>query len=176
MATKITFSSTEWNEIKRKMVKGARKIKDVKAYKRLLALHMRGLGRSNKEIAEALGFSSQYITELVSKFRRQGMEAVLTDNRTSNNRRMSFDEEAKFLSQFVELAESAQIVTVAGILKEFEKATGKKSNTQTIYKLLKRHGWRKVNPRPRHPGKASDEEIASSKKLTKNSKRSYWKK
>ena len=41
---------------------------------------------------------------------------------------------------------------------------------------LKRHGWRKVKPRPRRPGKASDEEIASSKKLTKNSERSYWKK
>jgi hypothetical protein len=41
---------------------------------------------------------------------------------------------------------------------------------------LKRHGWRKVKPRPRHPGKASDEVIEASKKLTKNSGHSYWKK
>jgi hypothetical protein len=89
---------------------------------------------------------------------------------------MSFAEEIEFLAEFEDLAEAGQIITVEGILKKFEEKTGKASNTSTIYKLLKRHGWRKVKPRPRHPGKASDEEIASSKKLTKNTERSYWKK
>jgi hypothetical protein len=33
-----------------------------------------------------------------------------------------------------------------------------------------------VKPRPRHPGKASAEDIEASKKLTKNTSVSYWKK
>ncbi|MDE7249890.1 MAG: winged helix-turn-helix domain-containing protein, partial [Lachnospiraceae bacterium] len=33
-----------------------------------------------------------------------------------------------------------------------------------IYCVLKRHGWRKVMPRSRHPKKASEEVIETSKK------------
>jgi hypothetical protein len=104
------------------------------------------------------------------------MDAILIDKRTSNNRRMSFDEELMFLEQFVDIAEAGQIITISEILRKFEEVTGKESNTETIYKLLKRHGWRKVKPRPRHPEGASEEEIASSKKLTKNTEHSDWKK
>ncbi|MCI8758540.1 MAG: winged helix-turn-helix domain-containing protein [Oscillospiraceae bacterium] len=35
-----------------------------------------------------------------------------------------------------------------------------------IYCVLHRHGWRKVMPRSKHPKKASEDEIAASKKLT----------
>jgi transposase len=149
---------------------------DANGYKRLLVLHMRGQGRSNKEISEALGYSASYVTELVSKYIKNGLDAIIEDKRTSNNRRMSFEEEATFLDGFAEIAEAGQIITVEGILKEFEKVTGKSSNTSTIYKLLKRHGWRKVKPRPRHPGKASAEDIEASKKLTKNTSVWCWKK
>jgi transposase len=78
---------------------------------------------------------------------------------------MTFERVTQFLEQFLELAEAGELVTVKEILEKFEEETGKASNTSTIYKLLKRHGWRKVKPRPCHPGKASAEEIASSKKL-----------
>ena len=158
------------------MATGKKKIKDIKAYKRLMALHMRGLGKSNQEIKETVGFSTQYITELVTKYITQGMDSIIIDKRTSNNRRMSFAEEAEFLDQFVDLAEAGQIITVNGILETFEKKTGKESNSTTIYKLLKRHGWRKVKPRPRHPGRATDEEMDSSKKLTQNSENWCWQK
>jgi transposase len=170
------FTAMQWKEIKRKVAETKGKKIDIKGYRRLLALHMRGLGNSRAQIKEVLGFSEQYVTDLVAKYKKEGMESILIDRRTSNNRRMSFEQEAKFLEQFVELAEAGQVITVDVILRKFEEETGKESNTTTIYGLLKRHGWRKVKPRPRHPGKASDEEIASSKKLTKNSEVSCWKK
>jgi transposase len=173
---KNIFTGMQWKEIKRKTAKIKGKKVDVKGYRRLLAIHMRGLGKSRIEIREVLGFSEQYVTTLVAKYKQKGMESILEDKRTSNNRRMSFEEEQKFLEQFVELAEAGQVITVEGILRKFEEETGKESNTSTVYGLLKRHGWRKEKPRPRHPGKATDEEIASSKKLTKNTERSYWKK
>lgn len=169
------FSAMQWKEIKRKLGKGKEKIKDVKAYNRLLALHMRGLGKTNMEIKEVVGFSAQYITELVRKYMEKGIDAIITDKRTSNNRRMSFDEETLFLEQFREEAESGLIITVQKILSEFEEVSGKKSNTSTIYKLLKRHGWRKVKPRPCHPNGATDEEKDASKKLTFYGNKSCWK-
>ncbi|MCL2603811.1 MAG: winged helix-turn-helix domain-containing protein [Defluviitaleaceae bacterium] len=41
--------------------------------------------------------------------------------------------------------------------------------TAQIYYVLKRHDWRKVKPRSRHPKKASPEVIEASKKLTPES-------
>lgn len=176
MAGKRKFTKIQRDEIRRKLAKVQKKTRDIKAYNRLLALRMYALGKSNKEISEAIGFSAQYITELVTKYLNAGMDAIITDKRTSNNRRMSFEEEGKFLEQFIEMAEAGQLVTIKAILSKFEETTGKPSATSTIYDLLKRHGWRKVQPRPCHPGKASEEEIASSKKLTQKSENSYWKK
>lgn len=43
------------------------------------------------------------------------------------------------------------------------EATG--FHNSQIYFVLHRHGWRKVMPCSKHPKKASDEEIAASKKL-----------
>ena len=165
MTQKRKFTPMQKDEIRRKLAKVKKKMRDIKAYNRLLALRMYGAGKTNKEIHEAVGFSVQYVTELVTKYLTEGMEAIIIDKRTSNNRRMSFEQEAHFLDQFLEMAEAGQLVTVKAILEKFEEATGKPSNTATIYKLLKRHGWRKIQPRPCHPGKASPEEILSSKKL-----------
>jgi len=172
--TRRSFSKEQWGEIKRLYeVKGKKKIKDVKALRRLQALYMRGIGKTNADIKEILGFNVQYITDLVSKYMKNGIDSILTDKRTSNNRRMTFAQESAFLEQFEELADAGQIVTVAKILEKFNEVTGKNNNSSTIYRLLKRHGWRKVKPRPQHPGKASDEEIDSSKKLKQNSS-GYW--
>ena len=147
---------------------GKRKIKDVKAYNRLLALHMRAMGKQNKEISEIVGISVQYITELVSKYVKEGMDAILTDKRTGNHRNMSVSEEIAFLDGFLDLADAGQIITIAKIMEKYKEVTGKPCADTTIYRLLKRHGWRKIAPRPEHPGKASEDEIESSKKLTKH--------
>jgi len=176
MKKQQVFTAMQWKEIKRKMAKVSGKRINAKGYKRLLALHMRGLGKTNAQVGESLGYSPYHITVLVSKYKKEGMDAILEDKRTSNNCRMDFEEEAKFLQQFEELAEAGQVLTVEKILSKYEEVTGNQSNTSTIYKLLKRHGWRKVKPRPKHPNGATEAEKEASKKLTKNSDKSYWKK
>ena len=168
------FTRAQWKEIDRlHSIKGPKKIKDIKAYKRLQVMYLRAKGKTNKEIKEVTGFSIQYITDLVTKYWQRGMDAILVDKRTSNNRRMSFDEESKFLEQFEDLAEAGQLVTAARIHQEFMKVTAKTCDSSAIYRLLKRHGWRKVKPRPRHPDAPGEEELDSSKKLRQNSE-SYW--
>ena len=175
MAVKIEFSKHQKKEIKKKLQKIEKKKKDIKAYKRVQALRLRSIGKTNVEISEILGYNAQTITDLVRKYIAEGIESIVTDKRTSNYRRMSFAEEREFLEQFAELAEAGQILTVEEIKKKFDEVTGKESHVNTIYCLLKRHGWRKVRPRPTNPGKASDEEIAGCKKnSTQNGSKSYW--
>ena len=171
------FKEYEVKEIKRRWAKAQkRKIKDANALRRLQVLHLRVIGKSNEEISEIVGFSKQYIIQIVAKYRKQGMDAIMEDKRTGNNRKLSFDEEVVFLDQFYDLAEAGQLVTIHTRIEKFEELTGEPCADTTIYRMLKRHGWRKASPRPAHPGKSSEADIAASKKLTKNSERSYWEK
>ena len=167
---KHKFTRPQVREIKWHMAKeNKKKIKDTKALSRLMALHLRAMGKQNKEISEIVGFSPQYITELVKKYVDSGMSVILEDKRTGNNRNMSVAQEEAFLEQFLELAEAGQIFTIQMMIEKYEKITGKPCADTTIYRLLKRHGWRKIAPRPEHPGKARDEDIESSKKLSNRS-------
>ena len=78
-------------EIKRRWAKAQkRKIKDANAFRRLQVLYLRIKGKTNKEISEIVGYSPQYITEIVAKYRKEGMDAILSDKRTGNNRKLSF--------------------------------------------------------------------------------------
>jgi transposase len=175
MGVKIEFNKVQKKEIKKKLQKIEKKKKDIKAYKRIQALRLRSIGKTNAEISEIIGFNAQYITDLVRKYVAEGIESIVTDKRTSNYRRMSYAEETEFLEQFVELAESGQILTVDEIKKKFDEVTGKESHVNTIYCLLKRHGWRKVRPRPTNPKKASEEEIETAKKrLVPHGSKSCW--
>ena len=174
MPGKRTFTKMQKGEIRRVLAKVKKKKKDIKAYNRLLALRMYSQGTSNKVIAESLEYNYYYISELVSKYIKEGIEAIVEDKRTSNNRRMSVEEEAEFLEGFREKAEAGELLTIKEILQKWEEVTGEPSGSSTIYALLKRHGWRKLKPRLENPKKASAEEIESSKKLTKNTKGYYW--
>lgn len=78
---------------------------------------------------------------------------------------MSFEEETALLERFQKEAEQGHMLDVKALAQEYEKVVGHSISSGQIYRVLKRHGWRKVMPRSRHPKKASDEDIASSKKL-----------
>jgi hypothetical protein len=56
------------------------------------------------------------------------------------------------------------MLKVAEIQQAYERRVGKSVAPLTIYRLLERHGWRKVVPRPRHP-KANRARQAAFKKL-----------
>lgn len=64
---------------------------------------------------------------------------------------LSGEEEKQFLTPFFAQAERGEIATVAQIQHAFEDKVGCEVDDSTIYRLLHRHGWRKLMPRPRHP-------------------------
>ena len=174
MAARIEFTKEQRREIRLKYSK-ARKLKDIKSYRHVVVLNMRRLGKTNAEIGEATGYNPQRVTEIVSDYVNKGMESVIGNKYTSHNRRMSYEEEGVFLEGFREEAEKGLLTSVTTILKRYEEKTGKESNTTTIYNLLARHGWRKLQPRPIHPEVSSEEEQERSKKTLKPSgRKSCW--
>jgi hypothetical protein len=77
------------------------------------------------------------------------------------------EQEEAILLKFKEEAEGGHEVTAVEIKKAFDEARGKETGRGYIYMLLKRHGWRKVMPRSKHPKAADEEACEASKKLSK---------
>jgi len=145
--------------------------KDKNIDRRLEVLVLRANGEKRDDIATKTGYSAQYITELVSEYKKTGLEYFAQKHHKGNHRNMSVAEEEVLLSPFKKADSEGKIVEVSEILAAYESKLGRPvaSNSQ-IYNVLKRHGWRKVMPRSKHPNKASDEAIDASKKLTIESK------
>ncbi|MFR5776354.1 MAG: helix-turn-helix domain-containing protein [Oscillospiraceae bacterium] len=161
MASRYKFSEKEIEGIEQ----ARKENKDKRAECRLEALEMRAKGAISKEVSVATGFHAAYVTQLVAKYRDHGLDAISGNHYGGNHRNMSVEEEATIIAPFKERAEKGELVEVSEIAKAYQAAVDHPVSNGQIYFVLHRHGWRKVMPRSKHPRKASDEEIAASKKL-----------
>lgn len=122
-------------------------------YQRIQCVLIRAtLGSSAAEIAQLLGWSTATVHVLHSRFAKEG-DAIF-DLRGRGGRRhqhLSEDQEQDLLAPFVERAQAGGMLTVAEIQRAYQAQVGKTVAPSTIYRLLDRHGWRKVVPRLRHP-------------------------
>ncbi len=152
-----------------KEIKGVRKEnqnKNVDRRLRVLLLHAKGKGR--QEIATLTEYSETYVSKIVAKYVDYGIDAVAGNHYRGNRRNLDYKSEKALIDGFKKKAEEGEIIEVSEIKAAYEEAIGHSLDTSRgqIYNVLKRQGWRKVMPRSKHPNKASDEEIESSKKLT----------
>lgn len=165
MAVRYEITSEQRAELE----SARRKNKNKRVENRLRVLLLRADGKRAKEISEITGFSSSTVSVLVSKYVHGGIEAITQNHYVGNRRNMSIEEEAALLEPFRERASKGQMVTVSEIAAAYQAAVDHPVGDNQIYYVLRRHGWRKVMPRSRHPKKASDEAIKASKKLTSES-------
>jgi transposase len=64
---------------------------------------------------------------------------------------MSFKEELEFLRPWAEQAPDGGVLVVSPIRAALAQRLGRKVSASAVYRLLARHGWRKVAPDTRHP-------------------------
>lgn len=120
--------------------------------------------RKAEEIAKHCGVSKAMVHQVISTYNRRGIEAVETPGKGGRRHEyLTVQEEQDFLAPFFERAHSGEMATCTEIQQAFEARVGHEVDDSTIYRLLHRHGWRKLMPRPRHP-KASKEAKAQFKK------------
>ena len=115
----------------------------------LPALH----GMSLEDTGRLIGRSRATVVRLRSRFKRGVARPEEPARQWGGRRRqnMTPEEEAAFLAPFFEQAKHGGILVVAPVKAAYEKALGRKVPDSTVYRLLARHGWRKIAPRPRHP-------------------------
>ncbi len=108
--------------------------------------------RKAEDIARHCGVSKATVHAVISSYNRQGVAAVETAGKGGRRSGyLSREEEREFLAPFFGRAEKGELATTAEIWHAFEARVGHQVDDSTIYRLLNRHGWRKLMPRPRHP-------------------------
>jgi transposase len=108
--------------------------------------------RPAEEIARHCGVSKFTVQKLLSRYNRFGESAVETEGKGGRKREyLTVEQERQFLEPFVLRAQAGEIATAGEIHRAFEERLGHNVDESTIYRVLQRHGWRKIVPRPRHP-------------------------
>ena len=115
--------------------------------------------REAKDIARHTGVSVATVHKVISSYNRLGVAAVETPGKGGRRHEyITLEEERELLKPFFELAKKGEITTAAHIKHVFEKRVGHAVDETTIYRLLERHEWRKLVPRPFHPQADQEEQ------------------
>lgn len=108
--------------------------------------------RPAEEIAKHTGVSTSTVHQVISEYNRYGQRAIETPGRGGRRSSyLSLAAEREFLAPFIAQARQGKISTRATIQAAFEQRVGERVAPSTIYRLLERHQWHKLVPRPHHP-------------------------
>ena len=157
------------------MVEAARKIiqqaETARQLRKGLSIVLPGaLGASNAT-AKVLGIGSATVVRMQKEIRDQVAGKGLPKGKWGGRRRqlLTVAEEKQFLEPWTKEAEAGGVLVVPPIHEALEKRLGRTVTASTVYRMLARHGWRKVTPDTCHPKR--DEQ--AQKDFKKNSTR-YW--
>jgi len=135
---------------------------------------MRAVDSSPPErIAVVTGLSVNTVRVLHSRFLREG-EAFLIGRPGRGGRRhslLSTEQQTALLKKHVQAAGEGHIVEAGSFKREYEALVGHLVAATTVYRLLAKAGWRKIVPRPSHPGKQPEAEAAFKKNTRTSSRR-----
>jgi transposase len=111
-------------------------------------------GRQALEVADAVGRSRRFVQRWAYAYRDGGIEAVRGRAAPGRQRRLTPEQEGRFIQRVKAGATPRDNVAslrgpqLQGIL---DREFGKTFSLAGIYKLLDRHGFVCLKPRPRHP-------------------------
>jgi transposase len=120
--------------------------------------------RKAEDIAKSVGVSKSLVQKIISRYNKHGIPSIqMKSSGGRYHEYLTIEEEEQFLAPFFERADKGELVTTEHIFLAYQERVGHSVHETTIYRLLKRHAWRKVQPRPSHP-KANKQEQETFKK------------
>ena len=135
MAGRYQFSEEEIKEIEQKRKEN----KDKRAEARLKALELHAKGAKAHEAATT-GFHAGYVTQLVGKYRNNGLNVIVGNHYRDNHRNMSVEREADIHAPFMARAEKGELVEISEIAKAYQSAADHPVSRGQIYCVLHRYG------------------------------------
>jgi len=132
-------------------------------------------GNEAEEIALHTGVSATTVHRVIARYNREG--AAVIEQSTKGGRHheyLTLEQEQAFLQTFFAQAERGEIATAEQIHQAFEAQVQHSVHINSIYRLLHRHGWRKLAPRSRHPKANQEEQEAFQKKTSSKRCKRPW--
>jgi transposase len=131
-------------------------------YQKRLAIGLTLIGPFHaRKAADLLQVSVQAVWLWVSQYNKNGPSGLKRAGR--GGRRWSFltwAEEEALLDSLREQAARGDVITAPSLLAKIREVVGREVSLDYVYRLLHRHGWRKLGPRPLHvkadPGRQED--------------------
>jgi len=110
------------------------------------------MGATLEQTSTLLGVSRASVPRLRERFRRT-VQVGKSPPRWGGRRRslLTFDQEKEFLEPWAEQAKAGGILMVSVIRAALAQHLGRPVKPSVVYRLLERHGWRKVTPDTHHP-------------------------
>jgi transposase len=109
-------------------------------------------GATLVQTAALLGVGRASVSRLQAKFRRTTQGGSPARNWGGRrNALMSAKQEAEFLAPWLESAKAGGMLVVSPLRAALAARLGRPVKPSVVYRLLARHGWRKVAPDTRHP-------------------------
>lgn len=111
------------------------------------------LGATLEQTAAALGVARATVGRCQAKVRKRLTHPAQLDPAWGGRRRaaMSVEEEREFLEPWAESTADGGMLIVAPLRAALAQKLGRPVTHSVVYRLLARHGWRKVAPDTRHP-------------------------
>lgn len=139
----------------RKAVAHASSVEELRAAQAVLL--PAALGATLEATAAVLGVGRATVARLQARFRQwrpTRKEPTRAARRNWGGRRnalLTFEEEVEFLAPWLEQARAGGVLVVSPLRAALAQRLGRPVKASVLYRLLARHGWRKVAPDTRHP-------------------------
>jgi transposase len=142
-----------------------RKTQKVSEFKRIQCVYFRAkFGFDSKQISQMVGLKDSTVRNIHYSYMKEGEASLrLRGKGGRHNFHLTISEEAALIEGFSGKAEKGGILEVSQIHRAHRQRIGKDVALSTTYRMLHRHGWRKIAPRPQHP-KADPVAVADFKK------------
>lgn len=141
---------------------------DIWVFRRMQAILLREQEHmSSEHVSATIGLSVGWVRGWWSKVGQMGSRAfeAMEDHRGGRHHaHLTQEQENTFIAPFLKKAKEGGVLIVSPIHRAYEKLVKRKVKPMTVYRLLHRHGWRKIAPRPQHP-KANIEAQKNFKKV-----------
>jgi len=129
-----------------------KRAKTKRDFQKVQIIVLKRLGYKHDGIKACLVVGRDNITRTISRYKREGADALFEDGRGGRkNENMTPEEEAAFLKPFLKKARKGGVLIVNEIHKTYAALVKKETPLSTVYAMLHRNGWRKISPRPKHP-------------------------
>jgi len=137
----------------RQLAKALKQAKSKSEFQRIQCLWLRAsLGLGAAQVAQAIGWQPTSVRRLQAQYLKEGQQVLQAVGRGGRrNQNLTVEQERQLLADFNLRAENAAMLEVSQMRRAYEDAVGHPVPKSTVYRMLARHGWRKIVPRRRHP-------------------------